>query len=84
MESDNSGPPLYSTAFATLPYAAVFTVGLVFVVWGVLELVPILTTIRGDVFDLVETLAVLAFGSAVAFFGVFGAVALAVRDAVDS
>jgi len=75
-----SETPSYSIAVATVPYAVPFAVGIVLLVWGVLELDPLITTYYGDVSDLFETLVVVTFGSVLFLFGIAGTLSVTIRE----
>lgn len=79
MPSSRADAAAYELAFLALPYAVPATVGFVLLLWGSLELVPIVTTFYGDVVDLFETLVVVTVGVTSLLYGAVGAFVVALR-----
>lgn len=81
--SGDATPP-YSVALLTIPYAVPFALGIVFLVWGGVELDRIVTTYYGTVKNLFETVVVLTAGSILLLYGSAGALSKVVRESTGT
>ena len=79
MSSGIIHPKSSRIAVRSLPYAIPFTVGLVCLIWGGLNLVEGFGEVHWVLTDLVPALVVLTIGTCLIFFGGIGAFSVAVN-----
>lgn len=83
MPSENGQSPSYYIALRTTPYTLPITIGVLFLIWGISELVPILTTYFGDIPKLFTTTVILAVGVSFLLSGICGTFSLVLGVAND-